>query len=340
MSPAARGPDREASRGGQAVPFTLEGLARLRLAWPFPFIHPAWMKAWRDTFAPDARLWVRLFGTEAQPAGAVALRLEEETGRFVGDAAVCDHLDLYAGTPGRDALCAELLAALRREGVRRLDLGPLRPESIALTELAPAARRSGAAVAVEPDGLLFEFRLPDTWEGYLRRLSTTERHEVRRKLRRLAEAGPYAFRLETDLGAQPAVMDLFFTLFRANRPDKAAFLDAAMESFFRRLAESVPGFAVGFLDLGGLPAAAVLCCDFGGTRYLYNSAYRGSWGRLGVGILCKLLSIRDAIDRGLHAYSFLRGAEDYKRRLGGAPVALHRLRIALDGGEAGREGAP
>jgi CelD/BcsL family acetyltransferase involved in cellulose biosynthesis len=48
-----------------------------------------------------------------------------------------------------------------------------------------------------------------------------------------------------------------------------------------------------------------------------------------VGLACKLLSIRDAVERGLTTYDFLKGNETYKRRLGGEPVALVRCRIEL-----------
>jgi CelD/BcsL family acetyltransferase involved in cellulose biosynthesis len=69
--------------------------------------------------------------------------------------------------------------------------------------------------------------------------------------------------------------------------------------------------------------------DLGGTRYLYNSGYDADFSGLSVGIACKLLSIRDAVERGLTRYDFLKGEETYKRRLGGVPVALARCRIDL-----------
>ena len=38
--------------------------------------------------------------------------------------------------------------------------------------------------------------------------------------------------------------------------------------------------------------------------------------------------VRDAIDRGLSAVDFLRGAEVYKRHLGGEPRDIVRLRLS------------
>ena len=48
-----------------------------------------------------------------------------------------------------------------------------------------------------------------------------------------------------------------------------------------------------------------------------------------MGLACKLLSIRDAIERGLATYDFLKGNEAYKHRLGGIPVPLVQCRIDL-----------
>ena len=50
---------------------------------------------------------------------------------------------------------------------------------------------------------------------------------------------------------------------------------------------------------------------------------------LNVGLLSKVLSIRDAIQSGLRTYDFLKGDEAYKRRLGGRPLPLYRCRVEL-----------
>jgi CelD/BcsL family acetyltransferase involved in cellulose biosynthesis len=72
-----------------------------------------------------------------------------------------------------------------------------------------------------------------------------------------------------------------------------------------------------------------MCFDYGSTRYLYNNGYDPRFRSLSVGIVSKLLTIKDGIDAGRRRYDFLRGNESYKRHLGGKPVPLYGLNVAL-----------
>ena len=299
--------------------------------WSAPFMLPGWMRAWQEVFAPRASLWIRSFRLDAGVVGIAPLRVEAGTARLIGDADVCDHLDLVCAAGCREEFCSALLDHLKAGGIERLELNPLRPDSLVMEALVPAARARGWAVSISQENVLFEMSLPGSWEDYLERLSGKQRHEVRRKLRRLEHSVAAGFRLVEEPAAIRAAVNDFLLLFRQNRQDKAVFMDDRMESYFRLLAEQVSETRIGFLDVDGMPASAVWCCDHGGTRYLYNSGYDAHLSHLSVGILCKLLSIRDAIARGLSTYDFLKGDEVYKRQLGGQPVPIYNCRIDLSG---------
>jgi CelD/BcsL family acetyltransferase involved in cellulose biosynthesis len=299
------------------------------LACTAPFALPGWMQAWREVFSPQASLWIRSFKRSGELVGVAPLQVEGRTARLIGSAAVCDHLDLIGAAGRRREFCADLLDSLVADGVDLLELNPLRPDSVVMASLVPVARERGYPVFVAKEDVLFELQLPASWEDYLLILSGKQRHEVRRKLRRLENRGAAEFRLLEDPAAVQSAMNDFLALFRQNRQDKAAFMDNRMEAYFRLLAENVAGMRIGFLDVDGMPAAAVCCFDFRGTRYLYNSGYDAHFGHLSVGILCKILSIRDGIARGLNTYDFLKGDETYKRQLGGKPVPVYGCRIEL-----------
>jgi CelD/BcsL family acetyltransferase involved in cellulose biosynthesis len=65
------------------------------------------------------------------------------------------------------------------------------------------------------------------------------------------------------------------------------------------------------------------------TRHLYNSGFDPRFRSLSVGLMCKVLSLKDAIEKGCKNYDFLKGAETYKYRLGGREVPLYNCRIRL-----------
>jgi CelD/BcsL family acetyltransferase involved in cellulose biosynthesis len=113
----------------------------------------------------------------------------------MGDRDVCDYLD-FVVAPGREEeFFRILLEHLRGAGIALLDLGPVRVDSSVMTRLVPVARKLGYEASAHPEEVSLEMPLPATWDAFLLTLSGKERHEIRRKLRRLAEAGPVSYRL-------------------------------------------------------------------------------------------------------------------------------------------------
>jgi CelD/BcsL family acetyltransferase involved in cellulose biosynthesis len=297
------------------------------LEWASPFVLPGWLQAWWEVFAPPAESLILSVREDRRLIGIAPLQREGGSLRLMGSADVCDHLDVVVDPRRIKEFCATLLDYVNREAATRMELGPVRSDSVVMTELLPQARGRGWPVASETEDVLFEADLPPTWEEYLDRLSGKQRHEVRRKLRRLQQSATFTFRMVGGRGDIDAGMEDFLRLFRMNRADKAEFMTARMEAFFRALARRVPATRLGFLDIDGAAAAAVMCFDHGATRYLYNSAFDSGQGSLSVGILCKVLSIQDAITRGLAKYDFLKGNETYKRQLGGSGMPVYHCRI-------------
>ena len=91
--------------------------------------------------------------------------------------------------------------------------------------------------------------LPGSFDEYLERLGTKERHELRRKMRRAGEFLPgLAFRVTRTTDELANDLPSFLRLLRKSHPAKEAFMDEAMATFFREVAE-------GFLASGRLRLA-------------------------------------------------------------------------------------
>lgn len=303
------------------------------LRWNCLFVLPPWLEVWWREFGAAANPYLCAVRQRGAPIGVAPLLIKEEEACFIGSADLCDFLD-FVLTPGREHdFFNILLDDLVRRGVRRLSLRPLRPDSTVLAHLAGIAQQRNYEVSCTVEDVSFELDLPSGWEEYLGMLNQKQRHEVRRKLRRLGERGAVTYRIVDDSReAVPDALEVFFKFFRESNTDKDIFLTAERESFFRSLRAALARahlLRMGILELDAQPVAATMCFDYQGTVYLYNNGYDPLYSSLSVGLVSKILCIKDSIERGRVRFDFLKGAEEYKHRLGGKEVPLHGCEIVL-----------
>ncbi len=287
---------------------------------------------WWDTFGSGRIPYLCSVRHKNNLIGVAPFTIQGESARFMGDADVCDYLDVVVSS-GRGIEFFEVLGQhLRQQGISQLDLGAVRAESVVLRDLSAAAKRLNYEVFCEPEDVSMELELPSTWDAFLNGLTGKERHEIRRKLRRLYEAAHVDFRVVESKAEASEQIDTFFELFKLNRSDKSDFMTDQRASFFRSLAEALAEARIlklFFLDLDDTPAAAVMCFDYHSTVYLYNNGYDDRYRSLSVGLLSKVFTIQNSIERGKIKYDFLKGTEVYKKRLGGKPVQLFRCQVEL-----------
>jgi CelD/BcsL family acetyltransferase involved in cellulose biosynthesis len=317
---------------------SLDGVAsswdRLRhcLKWSSIFVLPAWLKAWWEAFGGEDELYLRTLRDGQKVIGFAPLLVNKETASFIGSADVCDYLD-FVIAPGRERdFFKVLLDDLREIGVKTLDLKPLRPDSTVLVQLVSIAQNRGYEVTCCSEDVSLELVLPPTWNEYLAILNNKQRHEVRRKLRRLWEAGNVEHHCVEVSRELEDYLDTFLNLFSLSKDEKASFMDAKMESFFRSLAKAMAEIGLlrlGVLQLDKVPTAMTMGFDFNDSHYLYNSAYDPRFSYLSVGLLCKILCLKESIEKGKKKWNFLKGGEPYKYQLGGQEVPLYSCQITI-----------
>jgi CelD/BcsL family acetyltransferase involved in cellulose biosynthesis len=300
------------------------------LRWDCIFVLPHWLEIWWREFGAKGDLYLCTVRERGAVIGIAPLLLRDEEAFFIGGDDVCDCLD-FVVVPGREHdFFNILLDDLSRRGLDLLNLRPLRPDSTVLTHLVDIARERGYEVSCTLEDVSLELDLPPTWDEYLGMLKQKQRHEVRRKLRRIREAGQVNYRIIEDNGNILDAVDIFLQLFRKGKAEKAFFMNTERESFFRSMAKAMAQaklLRLGILEFKALPIAAVMCFDYNNTIYLYNSSYDPQYGSLSVGVISKVLSIKESIERGRRTFDFLKGAEDYKYRLGGKEIPLHACQI-------------
>lgn len=303
-----------------------------QLNWNCLFMLPEWMKPWSESFGKGQPGRFFVVRRRQVPIGVAPLLVDGNTARLVGGSGVCDYLDCITAPQEEREFFRILLDHLRRMGITSLDLGPVRPDSSVVTHLVQEADSLSCRSICSEEDVSFEMALPPTWDDYLHRLNGKQRHEIRRKIRRLEESGEINFRVLDKVSTVNAAMETFLELMRASRPDKNEFMNGEMAFFFRKLTAAMADRKMAhleFLELDGRQVAGVLCFDYRSTVFLYNSGFDPRFRALSVGLLSKVLSIRTAIENGRKAYNFLKGSEIYKHRLGGRPLPIYRCRVEL-----------
>jgi CelD/BcsL family acetyltransferase involved in cellulose biosynthesis len=212
------------------------------------------------------------------------------------------------------------------------DLHCLRASSPTVAILPAMAPTVGLSTVVQREERCPVLGLPESWDDYLKGLAGKDRHELRRKIRRLerewrdarirAHASPHGL-------DQP--LTTFLTLHRRSKSGKARFMDARMEGFFRKIAAALAArgwLRLWFLERDSGPVASLFCLEFDGSVGLYNSGFDPAHAALSPGIVLLAHVVRDAIERRLRRFDFLRGEEPYKYAFGALPEDVFNLVLA------------
>jgi CelD/BcsL family acetyltransferase involved in cellulose biosynthesis len=294
------------------------------------FVSPTWLRAWWREFGAGRELFLLSVRRRGELVGVAPLMRDGDRLCFAGDTEVCDYMDVVAAPAEAEAVLSAVLRSLGEEPWRELVLWAVPEASPTLDALKAAAPTLGLRVDIEREDVCPRLDLPATWDEYLSGLSKKDRHELRRKLRKLSQGGEA--RLESI--AQPsdvkAALDDFLRLHR-QRADKAAFMTEEMERFFRVIVAALAAEAqveLLFLTLGGVRVAAVLCFCDSEEALLYNSGYDPDYAYLSVGLLSKALALRKAIEEGKRRFDFLRGPEPYKYDLGATDWPVYRCTVS------------
>lgn len=305
---------------------------RHSLQWNCLFTLPAWLQAWWETFGASFSPHICAVATRDQLIGIAPLMTRDGTAYLMGSDDVCDYLDFIVAPEKSEPFFEQLLRHLADNGITTLDLHTLRPESAAATTLAPVAQAMGCKVSLTPHDVSVELALPGSWESYLHTLKGKERHEIRRKFRRLENRVRFATRILSSPGDIESNLDHFLHLFLISREDKADFLTTQMRTFFKGITKNLAAEGIlklFILDIEDNASAVSMCFDYGAKMYLYNNGYDPEHHALSIGLLNKILSIQTSIGLNKKTYDFMKGNERYKLRLGGRQIQLQRCRIDL-----------
>lgn len=304
-----------------------------RSATDVPFLSHRFQSAWWESFGGGKELrTLALRDGNGELQGIAPFYREDRLLRLVGGTELADYLDVIAARNREEEVWSCLLNHLcGSDGWDVLDLHSI-PQSSPTRDILPRLAPSlGLSLDETQEDVCPLVSLPGTWEEYMQGLSKKRRHELRRKLRRADEAGGMTWHVVREGGALTREMETFFALHRRSDEGKDAFMDSTMEKFFRRMVDSLS--TAGWVELATAwvdeqAVASYLSFLYEDAILVYNSGYApGRYGSISPGIVLLAHYIRDAIERGLSRFDFLRGDERYKYDLGGEDTCVYHITL-------------
>ena len=292
------------------------------------FLTPQWQEVWWDTFGGDKHMAGFYLRAPEGVAAVASLTKTGDTLALLGNQETVDYNDFMV-RPGYEAPFFDiLLGRLEEQSWDTLRLDSLVETSPTLSYLPDLARQRGYSVEVEQEDTSSGIYLPSTWDDYLATLSKKDRHELRRKFRRLETLPNWRWYSVTEQGDVGSRLGDFIALMRLSSKDKDEYMTDERERFFHNITSRMAQLGLlrlYFLEVEGRPVATSLCFDYASSCLLYNSGYDPEYGFYSVGLLLNALCLREAIERGIEYFDFLRGSESYKHHLGGRPRNLYQM---------------
>ncbi len=292
------------------------------------FLTPQWQQVWWETFGVGQGMAGFYVRTPDGVAGIASLVREGDTLSFVGNQDTFDYNDFMVSPGFEDEFFHSLIHCLEDQRCNALELFSLVESSPTLTFLPDAARKHGYQVKVEQEDVTSGIGLPGTWDEYLSVLSKKDRHELRRKFRRLESSTEWRWYGISEPDEVAARVDDFISLMRQSRQDKDEYMTPKREQFFHHMAQRMAEeglLRLFFMEIDNQPVATSLCFDYASSRLLYNSGYNPEYGYYSVGLLLNALCLKEAIEQKLGYFDFLRGPESYKKDLGGQQRNLYQM---------------
>ena len=295
-----------------------------------PFSRYEYLNEWWQTLGggewKSAELVLVSATENDQLIGIAPLFIAEYDGRaalmLVGSIEISDYLDLIVREPDLTRFLAGLLDFLGSDFAgswSAIDWYNLPDRSPTLAALKTDSAGRGWTYHEEVYRPTPRIPLNGSFEEYLSRIDKKQRHEIRRKLRRVEESGRGRFYVvEKSADIEPELQAFLYLM--TQEPGKANFLHPAMHEQMTitiRAAHEQGYLWLGFLEVDGVKTAASLNFDYKNKLWGYNSGVSRAHMELSPGWVLMAYTIQWCCENGRYEFDFMRGDEEYKYRFGG-----------------------
>ncbi len=296
------------------------------------FLTHEWISSWWKCFSEDNSLEILIFkDEEGSLAGIAPFMTTDKILRFIASQEVSDYCDVITLKERRAEFHENLLSYLNTNYsyIKKIELMNLKASSPTLSflpSLAPEFGYSSSCTETEVAPLL---ELPSSYEDYMKGLSKKNRHELRRKLKRIESLEGVKITKVTDTRELQSSLETFIALHKEGSPSKERFWEKkGMSDFFQEIASRFSlqkWVELNLLFYEDRIMAALLNFSYLDTVYFYNVAFNKDYARYSPGLFLFNHCIKQAISEGKKKADFLRGREKYKYYFGAEDSKIFRL---------------
>ncbi len=311
-----------------------------------PFLEHAYLKAWWTTrgggeWNPDqTQLQIITAEQDGHLVGIAPFfkgqnRQDQPSLMFLGCVEVSDYLDFIVSAGDLPEFIPALLEYLKLvddPAFKLLDLYNLPDATPSIPLLQQGAQSTGWNFTLEKLQSSPYITLPGDWETYLANLDKKQRHEIRRKLRRVDEESETSWYFVTEPKALESETRAFLDMMALD-PEKKAFLTQLMQDHIlntTQLAMTHGWLHLAFLKINAQKAAAYLSFQYDQRLWIYNSAWNLQFAQYSPGWILLAKIVQWGMENGINELDFMRGDESYKYKFGGVDRFVMQARLQRD----------
>lgn len=296
------------------------------------FLTHEWISSWWESFSEENSLEILIFKEEKGClAGIAPFMIKNKILRFIASQEVSDYCDVITHNERREEFYENLLDYLKTNypDVEKIELMNLKASSPTLSFLPRLAPEHGYSFSFNETEVAPLLELPSSYEDYIKGLSKKNRHELRRKLKRMDSLEGVKITKIADSRELQSALLTFIALHKEGSPSKEKFWGKkGMSDFFQEIASRFSlqkWVELNLLFYEDRIMAALLNFSYSDQILFYNVAFNKDFARYSPGLFLFNHCIKQAISEGKKKADFLRGREKYKYYFGAEDSKIFRL---------------
>lgn len=298
------------------------------------FLTHEWFSSWWKSFSEDSALEILLFRDDARHlCGIAPLMRKEKNLFFISSQEVTDYCDFISLKECREEFYKNLLEYIGSDlaGKSIIELINIKSTSPSLHYLPRLSPKFNLSCSCEETEVTPFIVLPLTYESYISNLERKNRHELRRKLRRIQTEEGVQIKKISDPEELSSAIQIFIELHRSSHSSKERFWEnRGMITFFKEIVFqfSLNGWLeANFLYFKDEIIASLINFTYSDEVSFYNVAYDSKYAWYSPGIFLFNQSIKQAIEDKRKRVDFLRGEEKYKYYFGAKACKIYGLKL-------------